>query len=97
MKLKILVIIIASFLLSGGLRAQGIYSNNKTTDTNTENNDAGIVQRAAPGQGSGDGKDDGAPGKDSDPNPIGEGILILSLLSGGYALVKRNVRNKHEN
>lgn len=45
----------------------------------------------------------GGSDRDSDPfgddvvDPIGEGIFILSLLSGVYALIKRKVKIKHEN
>jgi len=100
MKLKTNVItamVIVSFLLVGttSALAQGIYSNSNTPNTTTtesNGNTGGGIFRA--GEDGTDGS--GAPGTRSDPEPIGEGILILSLLSGAYALVKRNLSNKHE-
>jgi len=45
----------------------------------------------------GDGKD-GDPLPNSELDPIGEGILILSILSGAYAIVKKKfIKNKYEN
>lgn len=101
MKLKSNVItglVIVCFLLGGitTLRAQGIFSddNNNTTAANTASSNDGGLFRDAPG-GSGDGKDP-APGTNPDETPVGEGIAILSLLSGVYAVVKRNIKNKNE-
>ena len=100
MKLRynvITVMVIVSFLLVGttSASAQGLYSNTPNTTTTTEstgNSGGGGIFRAGE-----DGEDGpGAPGPSSDPEPIGEGILILSLLSGAYALIKRNLRNKYE-
>ena len=84
--------------------AQGIYStdtNDKKAE-NTENiklssGESGGLFRG-PGDdwvGGGDDRDPD-PGGDDDPDPIGGGVLILSLLSGAYALVKRKVKRKHE-
>jgi hypothetical protein len=92
---------ILSFFLGGiGLQAQGIYSDktNKEASTTTTqavpNNGGGGLFRSDDGDWGSDGNDgQPAPGEDS---PIGGGILILSLLSGGYALVKRNLKNKNE-
>jgi len=76
LKLKILTLFTAFFLLAGitGIQAQGFFDDTPT-----------------PGEGEGP----NAPGGDSEA-PIGEGILILNLLAGGYALVKRNIRKKNE-
>jgi len=102
MKLRTNVItamVIVSFLLVGttSALAQGIYSNTTSTTTTESNgnNESGGIFRAG---GGGTGGEPGAPGGDPVPaeEPIGEGILILSLLSGAYALVKRNLSNKHE-
>lgn len=99
MKLKsivIAVIIIVFFLPVVGttIHAQGIYSNDNqaiTTTTTPVNNGGGIYRAGEDGT---DGP--GAPGPSSDPEPIGEGVFILSLLAGGYALLKKNLRKKHE-
>jgi len=85
LKLKILTILTAFFLLAGitGIQAQGIFkSDGFFDDDNPPVTD--------PDQGP------NAPGGDSSETPIGEGILILNLLAGGYALVKRNIRKKNE-
>jgi hypothetical protein len=106
MKLRSIVItIIASLLISGTIQAQGIYSNMKSSSDNSSSSSSvyssGPMLRDESGDGfgdggSGDGKDPD-PGGPSDRAPIGEGLLILSLLSGAYAIVKRNLKNKHEN
>ena len=104
MKLKsnlLLAAFIVVLFLGVGLstQAQGIYSTNteekKANDTGatkSENTESGMFRGW--GDGDGDGKD-GDPGDPDDP--IGEGVLILSFLSGAYALVKRNLKRKHEN
>jgi len=97
MKLKINLIagiIIVFFLFGGTLRAQGIYStNNQTTTTPASNGAGGGIYRDLGDGGGTTGDGDPAAGDD---DPIGEGFFILSLLAGGYALVKRNLKNKHE-
>lgn len=109
MKLKsnvITAIIVVSFLVGMGttIQAQGIYSTDKqpestdspqaTDDNKPKDNGGGGLFRSDDGDW-GDGGDDGDPQPGGEV-PIGGGIVILSLLSGGYALVKRNVRNRHE-
>ena len=110
-KIKPLIILmIVSFLFTGigTLRSQGIYSSvdknkNKNTlssDTktipNTAGGNGGALFRGMPGEDeTGDGKDP-APGPDVDEDPIGEGILFLSFLSGCYAVVRRKMKNKNE-
>jgi len=93
------------------VNAQGFFSdsdNNKLIKDDMSKKD-GTLQRdfgdgpgGDPGDGGGfgdggdgDGKTD-EPDGDDDEEPIGGGMLILSLLAGGYTLVKRNVRNKIE-
>jgi len=106
MKIKsnlITAIIALSFLLCGmimnNMQAQGLYSeksNSTPTNNNQDSNSSGggSLYRGW-GDGGSDGKSD--PGVGDDEEPIGEGIAILSLLAGGYALVKRrNIRKKHE-
>ena len=106
MKLKsnvITGIVIACFLLGGittTLHAQGIYSNKATTTTTTTTSSESGLNRAFGDGGTGgtDTDPNGTGGTDpgSEPTPVGEGIVILSLLSGAYALVKRNIKNRHE-
>jgi len=104
MKLKnniIKGIIIVCFLCGGAnLYAQGFFSGDENTTNTAMPRDGGLFRDDDdPGSGddgsgdTGDGKAHGGPGYDS---PIGEGIVILSLLSGAYAMVKRNIKNKHE-
>ena len=97
MKLKSIirtVIIAASFLFvgtTGGMQAQGFYQEDSKDPTinDTYSSETGIFR--ADDEFGEEGVDKGDPG---DNSPIGEGILILSLLGGGYALVKRNIRRK---
>jgi len=107
MKLKYNIIkgiIITCFLWGGAsLYAQGVFSNDDGGDNTTSallQNDGGLFRNDdIPGSGdddsgdTGDGKAHGGPGNDS---PIGGGIVILSLLSGAYAMVRRNIKNKYE-
>jgi len=100
MKLRtvlITVITVVFFLFEGSLYAQGIYSTNDQTTSAPApmNNGGGGIYRGAGGGGTGG---QGAPDGDSTDTdtPIGEGFLILSLLAGGYALLKKKVRGKHE-
>ena len=111
MKLKsnvtITVMVVFSILLGGTtIQAQGIFSKNNNDNNSVEkmiddsNSQGGVgLFRAGEdelpwGGGGGEGSQ---PGLEPTESPIGEGILILSLLAGGYAMVKRNVRKKHEN
>ena len=104
MKIKsnIVAVIVAVFFLFAGIlqtQAQGMYGNGiKKTEASVDNTSSSKTKNAAlfrddSGGFGGGGEDRPDPGED---DPIGEGILILSLLSGGYALIKRNVRKKHE-
>lgn len=98
MKLKSIVIagiIVAFFLSAFTAQAQGIYSDdNKTNTAAPSPNSGGIFRDDDDDDGWGDGGGDtGAPG---DNSPVGEGILILSLLAGGYVFVKGKFKNKHE-
>ena len=102
MKLKskvLTVIITVAFLFTGTtIRAQGFYNNGESVDDKTETTDA-----KSSDSGGGIFRDDGwgGDGDDRDPDPegkepIGEGIVILSLLAGGYALIKKNIKRKYE-
>jgi len=103
MKLKsnvIIGIVVASFFLGGiTLHAQGLYSeDDQTVNTTTTTPSAmgGGLFRADPNDPFDNGSGGGDPGQGSTPDPIGGGFVILSLLSGAYAVIKRNIRNKHE-
>ena len=106
-KYRIMTALVVISFMFGGItaRAQGIFSPNG--GDNSSNNSAdeiaadskssrsGGLFRLGEGSGeTGQGGDGSQPGKEPLNNPIGEGILILSLLSGGYALVKRKSRKE---
>jgi len=99
MKIKsniITAIILVSFFIAGTtiMRAQGFYSNENTvkeTEIKKESEEGGGFFKAPPPGGG-----EERPPAPGDDEPIGEGILILSLLAGGYALVKRKVKRKYE-
>ena len=110
MKLKskvLTAILIVSFLFAGTaiLRSQGFY-NEKTSTQDQNNSDKSVRPEDSGGNGffrapGDDGDDFGGGGEERPPapgddDPIGEGVLILSLLAGGYTLIKRNVRKKYE-
>ncbi|MDR0825338.1 MAG: hypothetical protein LBN74_09610 [Prevotella sp.] len=71
-----------------GVSAQGIYSDDDLaivpSDGDNYNYDAPLR----------DGELDPPTGLDPKPDPIGEGLLILSALAGGYALVKKRSSKK---
>jgi len=101
MKLKsiLIAIVVVSLFLGGRLttQAQGIYSADYPNDKNTENTESIKPNDGPLFRGIGDGGDERPADPDGDDDPIGEGILILSLLSGVYAaIIKRNVKRKHE-
>ncbi|MDR0427725.1 MAG: hypothetical protein LBH12_03880 [Dysgonamonadaceae bacterium] len=95
-KLTILSIGIVFFLFSGNVFGQGIFSDSKTpysdeeqaSDAPLDDNNAGIFTFASPPP------KPGGPGPDEDP--IGEGVGILSLLAGGYALIRKNKTRKRK-
>jgi len=105
MKLKYNIlkgIIIACFLFGGAsLYAQESSSSDDNTTNGVTQLGGGLFRNDDdPGSGD-DGNGDAGDGKiwapgDNSDGPIGEGIVILSLLSGAYAMVKRNIKNKHE-
>jgi hypothetical protein len=96
MKIKkiISLIILALFIVSSSVQAQGIYNNNKSVEkkvppkgTTTSN---GGIYASRPGAGP-----DGMIGEQSD-SPIGDGLLLLTLLAGGYFIVKSRKTRKNE-
>jgi len=109
MRLKPLIIaMILSFLFAGTgtLLAQGIYSSssadkNKNTMSdiktlNDQNEDSGMGIFRGIGDPNGDGDRPPAPGGDSEEDPIGEGLLFLSLLAGGYAMLRKKIKGENE-
>jgi hypothetical protein len=86
-------------LYATAVEAQGIYNNNNDKAGGNSSGSAPGLRAGPPDSGGttpgGNTGDTGGtdPGKDSDPTlPVGEGLLILTLLSGGYAVIKK--RNK---
>ncbi|MCL1933810.1 MAG: hypothetical protein FWF53_08405 [Candidatus Azobacteroides sp.] len=103
MKRKYVIsIIVASFLFTGiKIQAQGMFGDEKTDQktTTTATPPSGFFRAGEGEDESGDDWGGGGEERPQDPpgeSPIGEGVLFLSLLTGGYALVKRNVRKKDE-
>ena len=101
MKLKsnlLTAVIILLFLFTGKtIQAQCIYNNKSTkveAKAESKQSTGGLFRNddAPPGSGGNDG--DPAPGDDDPIEPIGEGIMILSLLAGGYALLKKKFKEK---
>lgn len=103
MKLKynvLIAMIIASFIAGGTLQAQ-LFSKNDdnqqnqpTTDSQTADNTATNTKSEGGFFRSDDWGDNGGTSDPGEDSPIGEGILILSFMSGGYALIKRNICKK---
>jgi hypothetical protein len=92
MKLKsVIVSIVFLFFLIGSMQAQGIYSK-KTQDTE-EVKKGGGAQKEEGNPGEDGGRPDGGVNAD-DEAPIGEGIVILSLLAGAYAFSLKKRNNK---
>jgi hypothetical protein len=99
MKLKTIIIIVSSLILfSGSIHAQGIYSkktdnyNSSTIDKSNPNSRGLYKAGFGPddgGSSQGGGGNPSDPGKEPTPDPIGEGIVILSLLTGSYAILKK--------
>lgn len=84
-KLRITLLIIILIFVSGPIvYSQGLFKQNTTTEstTTTGNNSPGVKQLPGPG--------DQPPGT----SPVGEGLAILSLLSGGYFMLKKKYSKK---
>jgi hypothetical protein len=98
MKLKSLIAITAALLICvGPIQAQGIFSNKKEEKKGvTTANDNNKLLRAPTDPPSGGGE---GPGTGTNETPVGEGIIILSLLAGGYTVLKKTGKkrlNTHE-
>jgi hypothetical protein len=93
--LLILIIIFSVSFLSDSIQAQGIYSKNKDSQTKSSSSSAPKLRGGADPDdkdfGNGDQVDE--PGGSTD-TPIGEGWLILTVLSGGYALLQKRKTKK---
>jgi hypothetical protein len=90
MKKRLVFIFMAAFSLfifSNKISAQGIYSEKADTESSEEGS-----LRNLPSDESLKGKD---PGQQVENNPVGEGVLILSVLAGGYALVRKRRMSKN--
>jgi hypothetical protein len=81
------LIIILSIWACASVYSQGFFKNESKTSEETIKTSNG-VRRAPPGGGPGD----QPPGSGS--SPVGEGLVILSLLSGGYFMLKKKNSQK---
>ncbi|MDR1764344.1 MAG: hypothetical protein LBR64_10425 [Dysgonamonadaceae bacterium] len=86
---KYLAALMLSFLVTGTLFSQGLYSK-KTTDTDR----GGIILRDIDENNDTPGGNVIDPGINDVDSPVGEGFLILSLLAGGYAVIKKSKYKK---
>jgi len=89
MNLKTKIISLATIILlsvASSAYSQGIFKDNqpKTTEESTTTSTGGLLKAGPP-------PTDQPPGFDA---PIGEGLAILSLLSGGYFMLKRRNTKK---
>ena len=83
MNRKIIVLLLIAILFASvDSFAQGIFNNNK--DTSKKDNSRPPIFK---------GRDDPTPPGENE-DPIGSGLLILTTLAGGYALVKNRKSNK---
>jgi len=93
MNLKSKIISLATIILllvSGSAYSQGVFKSNLQKSTEESTTTTGGIFKAP---GPGDGPGENAPGLESDM-PIGEGLAILSLLSGGYFMLKKRNTKK---
>lgn len=101
--LTALIIFYFSFL-SASVMAQGIYSKNESSSSSDDSGSqgSGIGLRGGPPSGGGSG---GGPGGGNaegnhvdDPGgnatPIGEGLLFITCMAGGYAMLKKRNTEK---
>ncbi|MDR1782946.1 MAG: hypothetical protein LBR13_01610 [Dysgonamonadaceae bacterium] len=90
--LKLLLSALLLLSIDGQMHSQGLYSRKNAQDRGAEQT-GDIILRA--NRGDPDNWID-AGGNDTQV-PVGEGVLILSLLAGGYALIKkRNIKKANE-
>ena len=81
------LVIVLSVFVSGSVYSQGIFKNDKskTTEQSTTT-DQGVLKDSGTTPG------DESPGLQS--TPVGEGLAILSLLSGCYFMLKKRRNTK---
>jgi hypothetical protein len=91
MKLKsILILVIFSLMSYSPMQAEGLF--NKSNGSNQKAADpknGGKVLRDPPPPGG------GGPGLPQDYDPISDGLLILTLLAGGYTVIRARKKEKN--
>jgi hypothetical protein len=103
MKMKLMFVSILMFcfslLFAVSMQAQGIFNNNSGSNESAPSIPG--LRGGPPSGGNtpdgpgGDGDQKGEPGDDSDPKaPVGEGLLILTAFSGGYAFLKKQNKKR---
>ncbi|MDR0734061.1 MAG: hypothetical protein LBF08_08440 [Dysgonamonadaceae bacterium] len=93
MKSRVLLAVIFSIAITGSVYSQGVFRNKPAKAAADET----ITMKPSGVFGSGGVKPDPTGGDNCPPNensPVGEGLAILSILSGGYFLLKRSNRKK---
>jgi hypothetical protein len=90
LKSKIIsLVIIFTVFVSGAVYSQGFFKNDTKTSEESSTTNEGL-KKGTPPPG-------GGPVNETHPGPVGEGLAVLSLLSGGYFILKkRNSRKRHE-
>jgi hypothetical protein len=87
---KIILLAVLALFISSSMQGQGIYNSSKEKKVppkGTTTNGGGIYR--APGD------PDGGIG-DDDTTPIGDGLLVLTLMAGGYFIAKSRKIRKNE-
>lgn len=97
MNKKTIILLVFTTLLSVSVSAQGLFKSEDsasttnrvpTTASSTSGDDEGVALFA------GKPEKPSHPGDTEEPAPVGGGLAILTLLSGGYYLLKRRNLNK---
>lgn len=87
MNKKVITLLILMVFLVQGSFAQGLFSSSTTDDEKeTDGYDRSGLVRAPPGGG----------GVEPPGTPVGEGLLILTALAGGYSLIRNKKSNKQK-
>jgi hypothetical protein len=92
MKLNIKNVLLAGIsLMSMGsaVYSQGLFKNHSTLSSNEITNSGGVFAAENKPVPQGD-----VPGEDAQ-YPVGEGLVILTLLSGGYIVLKNRLKHKN--
>jgi hypothetical protein len=88
-KLFVILMFISSLFIFNKMDAQGIYGNNNGPNEEETTGGTGLFRADPPSLPGGD------PG--SPDAPVGEGLVILSVLAGGYAAIKKKGKHKKKN